>query len=103
MGTRFVAARIKTAREERGISQKKLGMILGLSDKAISAYEAGRTYPPLDTLFKLSRELSKPVNYFIEEDNGEASLIDSIAKISEKIASISVEIEKLKRGLKKNN
>lgn len=100
MSIKFVAERIKKAREDRGISQKKLGMILGLSDKAISAYEAGRTYPPLDTLFKLSKELSKPVTYFLEENGGKATVVDSLAKISEKIASISLEIEKLSKNIK---
>lgn len=96
MDLKFVAQRIRTAREERGISQKKLGMILGLSDKAISAYEAGRTYPPLDTLFKLAKELSKPVAYFIEGDKEKATTLDSVSKINEKLAGITVEVEKLK-------
>ncbi len=100
MSPKFVAERIKKAREEQGISQKKLGMILGLSDKAISAYEAGRTYPPLDTLFKLAKELSKPINYFIEADSNAVVSIDAIARISEKLAAISVEVEKLKNTLK---
>lgn len=96
---RYIATRIRGAREEKGISQRKLGMILGLSDKAISAYEAGRTYPPLDTLFKLSKELGKPVSYFIEEDSHKAYITESMSKISERLATITQEIEKLKKTL----
>jgi transcriptional regulator with XRE-family HTH domain len=90
--------RLKTARETKNISQRKLGMILGLSDKAISAYESGRTFPPLDTLLKIAKELSKPVSYFLDEDTKEASLISKIDKLTFELKDFTTELEET-RGL----
>ena len=90
--------RLKTARETKNISQRKLGMILGLSDKAISAYESGRTYPPLDTLLKIAKELGKPVSYFLDEDTKEASLISKIDKLTFELKDFTKELEET-RGM----
>ena len=59
MNTKIFAKRLKKAREEKGISQKSLGMIVGLSDKSISMYERGNVYPPISNLLKISKELGK--------------------------------------------
>ncbi len=85
--------RLKTARETRNLSQRKLGMLLGLSDKAISAYESGRTYPPLDTLLRISKELGKPVSYFMDEDTREASLMSKIDRLALEVQTLSKELE----------
>ncbi len=93
------ATRLKTARETKNISQRKLGVILGLSDKAISAYESGRTFPPLDTLTKIAKELGRPVSYFLDENTQEASLISRIDKLSFDLKDFSKELEKVREGL----
>ena len=85
--------RLKNAREGKNISQRKLGMILGLSDKAISAYESGRTYPPLDTLIKIAKELDKPLSYFLDEDTKEASLISKIDRLTFELKNFAKELE----------
>ena len=89
------AERLKIARETKNISQRQLGMLLGLSDKAISAYESGRTYPPLDTLLKMSKELAKPVNYFLDENTKEMSLIGKIDSLSFQVKDLSEELESM--------
>lgn len=94
--------RLKTAREVKNISQRKLGMILGLSDKAISAYESGRTYPPLDTLIKMAKELDKPVSYFLDEDTQEASLISKIDKLAFELKDFSKELAETREILIKD-
>ncbi len=91
--------KLKAARETKNISQRKLGMMLGLSDKAISAYESGRTYPPLDTLLKISAELGKPISYFLEEDTKEASLISKIDKLTFEIKTFAQELEETREVL----
>ncbi len=91
--------RLKTARETKNISQRKLGMTLGLSDKAISAYESGRTYPPLDTLLKIAKELDKPISYFLQEDKKEASLISRIDKLTFELKDFSKELEEVRSVL----
>jgi transcriptional regulator with XRE-family HTH domain len=98
----FVGERIRKARESNGISQKKLGMALGLSDKAISAYEAGRTYPPIDTLFRISVELKKPLVYFLSEDDQAIDLFDKVEKIEQNLKSATQDIAQIKKALKKN-
>ena len=67
MNTKIFAKRLKKAREEKGISQKSLGMIVGLSDKSISMYERGSVYPPISNLLKISKELGKKVGYFLDD------------------------------------
>lgn len=99
--TNFVGDRIRKAREGRGVSQKKLGMSLGLSDKAISAYEAGRTFPPIDTLFRISTELKKPIIYFLSEDSQSIDLYDRVEKIADNLKSASAQIEQIKKLIKK--
>jgi transcriptional regulator with XRE-family HTH domain len=98
----FVGERIRKARESKGISQKKLGMALGLSDKAISAYEAGRTYPPIDTLFRISVELKKPLVYFLSEDDQTIDLFDKVEKIEQNLKSASQDIAQIRKSLKKS-
>ncbi len=89
-------SKLKSAREAKKMSQQKLGMLLGLSDKAISAYESGRTYPPLDTLAKISEELSKPITYFLTEDSREASLINRIDRLSFELKEFSEDLEEIR-------
>jgi transcriptional regulator with XRE-family HTH domain len=69
-----LSRRLKKAREEYGVSQKDLGLILGLSDKAISAYESARITPPIYTLKKISEYLKKPLSYFVDEEEESYSL-----------------------------
>ena len=57
--------KLKSAREERGMSQRGLGLALGLSDKTISSYESCRSFPNLDVLTKISDILGKPIEYFV--------------------------------------
>lgn len=66
MNTKIFAEKLKTAREEKGYSQKELGVRVGLSDKSISIYEKGAVYPPVSNLLKIAKELNKPVGYFLE-------------------------------------
>jgi transcriptional regulator with XRE-family HTH domain len=88
-----IGKRIKEAREEQGISQKDLGMSLGLSDKAVSAYEASRTIPPLETLVRIAEELHKPLEYFIMENSPDF-------KIETKIATMEITVSKLLQEIK---
>lgn len=96
-------SKLKSARESKKISQNKLGMLLGLSDKAISAYESGRTYPPLDTLARISQELGKPISYFLTDDPREASLMNRIDKLSFEIKDFSKELEEIRKHFLKEN
>ncbi len=67
MNSKIFAQRLKKAREDMGYSQRSLGMRVGLSDKSISVYENGYTYPPIGNLLKIAKELNKSISYFLED------------------------------------
>lgn len=94
-----IGKRIKEAREEQGISQKDLGMSLGLSDKAVSAYEASRTIPPLETLVRIAEELHKPLEYFIKEDSPDYKIETKLATMELAVAKLLQEIKALREEL----
>lgn len=96
-----IGDRIRKYREESGMSQKKLGMILGLSDKAISAYESCRTLPPIETLYRIAQELDKPLELFISDESEELEVQDRVDRIEKTLGLITQEIAELKKLLKK--
>ncbi len=67
MTSKIFAKRLRLAREEKGYSQRDLGLRVGLSDKSISIYEKGTVYPPVGNLLKISKELDKPIEYFFKD------------------------------------
>ncbi len=87
--------KIRYARRSMGLSQKQLGEMLRLSDKAVSSYEVDRAVPPLDTLKEISKHTSRPVSYFINEGTKTEQTID------EKIASIEQELQEIRELLQK--
>lgn len=94
-----IGQKIKEAREELRLSQKDLGMSLGLSDKAISAYEAARTVPPLETLVRIADELNKPIDYFIKSNIGEYKLETRLAAMEGTVNKLLVELQKIREQL----
>ena len=47
--------RLKELRIERGLSQQKLGELLGFCNESISCWENGSREPDLDTLVQIAR------------------------------------------------
>lgn len=59
--------RIKTARLEKGLSQRQLcGDVI--TRNMLSLIENGSARPSMDTLSYLARKLDKPVSFFLQED-----------------------------------
>jgi transcriptional regulator with XRE-family HTH domain len=50
MSIKDFGEKLRSARLYKGMSQRSLGLALGLSDKTISSYESGRSYPSLEIL-----------------------------------------------------
>ncbi len=96
-----IGERLRKVRQERGISQKKLGLMLGLSDKAVSAYESGRTFPPLGTLFRIAKELGCDITYFFTADQSEANVNDQLLRIETLLQTVNGEVQKLKKSISK--
>jgi repressor LexA len=67
------SSRLKTLRIKKGLSQKTLGKMLGLSDKTISAYENGRNTPDFQILVKISKIFGVSVDYLIGATDSEES------------------------------
>lgn len=57
-----LAGKLIEAREEKGITQKKLAEMSGLKQPAIARLEKMQTTPQIDTLFKVL----KPLGYTLE-------------------------------------
>lgn len=52
-----VGARLRSARDVRGLTQAEVAEITGLKPSAVSHFEAGRRAPSLANLVRLSRAL----------------------------------------------
>ena len=87
MSTNPIPLRLKQARQHIGISQKELGVRIGMDESSASGrmnhYEKGRHVPDVDTLRKIAKELNVPLNYFFCEDDLSAELACLISRLDE--------------------
>jgi transcriptional regulator with XRE-family HTH domain len=82
-----IPLRLKQARNKIGISQKELGIKIGMDESSASGrmnhYEKGRHSPDLKTLRKIAQELNVPLNYFLCEDDLSAELTCLISRLDD--------------------
>ena len=82
-----IPVRLKEARNRANITQKNLGIRIGMEINSASArmnhYEKGRHTPDIDTLQRMADELGVPLNYFFCESESSAELACLIAKLDE--------------------
>lgn len=82
-----IPARLKTARTKAGITQRELGIRIGMEPGSASGrmnhYEKGRHVPDIDTLKRMADELGVPLNYFFCENETTAELAYLIANMTE--------------------
>ncbi|EHY9861129.1 helix-turn-helix transcriptional regulator [Vibrio parahaemolyticus] len=82
-----IPIRLKQARVRAGITQKKLGVMIGMDESSASGrmnhYEKGRHTPDISTLKKVADVLGVPLNYFFCEDEVSASLACKIARMND--------------------
>ncbi|MEZ9655616.1 helix-turn-helix domain-containing protein [Vibrio splendidus] len=82
-----IPIRLKEARKKAGITQKNLGVMIGMEESSASGrmnhYEKGRHTPDISTLKKMADVLGVPLNYFFCEDESSAELACLIAKMNE--------------------
>jgi transcriptional regulator with XRE-family HTH domain len=83
-----LALRIREARRNSHLSQDELGKYIGVSDKSVSAYEQGRSMPPITKLKKIAQWTNHPLSYFTQEENGEALLASKLANIERELAEV---------------
>ncbi|MDO6488433.1 helix-turn-helix transcriptional regulator [Colwellia sp. 6_MG-2023] len=86
-----IPIRIKAARQKANISQKELGIRIGMDINSASSrmnhYEKGRHTPDIQTLKKIADELNVPLVYLFCES-------DVIAELNCKIHQLSVDDQK---------
>lgn len=59
--------RLKELRQEKGISQRRLGEIFGVCNQTISFWETGSREPDLDTLLSIAHYFEVPLEQLLED------------------------------------
>jgi transcriptional regulator with XRE-family HTH domain len=97
----FFTERLKEARKRMKISQKELGIKMGMDPSSASGrmnhYETGRHMPDLATLKNLATELNVPVNYFFCESEESATLACLIEKLDDEGKRKLIQLLELKQ------
>ncbi len=64
----FLERRIREQRKQQGLTQKKLGELLGVSKVSVCHWEKGLKRPSSKNLIQLSKVLNVPLEYLIGND-----------------------------------
>ncbi|CAH7105102.1 Transcriptional regulator [Vibrio chagasii] len=85
--TNPIPERLKEARKKAKLSQKALGVRIGMDESSASPrmnqYEKGKHTPDISTLKSIADELGVPLSYFFYEDEISAELAVNLNKLSE--------------------
>ena len=87
-----IGKRIKAIREDMGISQTKLGDLIGVSYQQIQKYENGTSALSVEKLDKIAKTLTTPISHFF---GGPANKNYKTGKIKEEGKKYTLEFEKL--------
>lgn len=79
---------LRQIREAKGFTQKSLAEKVGLNDQAIREYEAGRRFPPVETLGQIATELGINVSQLFESDEAAPVLAMPVSKTLQKLLVI---------------
>lgn len=83
----IVAIRLRQARENAGLSQKKLGILAGIDEFSasprINQYERGKHIPDVYMTERLARVLNIPVTFLYCENETMAAIILKIDALNE--------------------
>ena len=63
----IIKNRLIKCRTDKGITQKELSDLLGMSTNAIGSWEQGLSLPSITTLYRLSLYYEKTLEYFYGE------------------------------------
>jgi len=87
----MLGARMKSLREENGLTQKEIADFLGVTPKAVSFYELEQRSPSWDMVVKLAEKYNVTTDYLLgksdsrnfESNSNEQPLDDDLKKILE--------------------
>lgn len=92
-----LAEKLKKARKAVGMSQRELGKLIKLSDKAVSSYEVGRASPSIEVLKQIGDLTHKPIQYFIDDEPSvEVDIQGKIKAIEKELSDIKEILTKRK-------
>ena len=95
-----ISENIKLLREQYGLSQKELGQIAGVSDKAVSTWEQGIKEPRMGAIQKIADHFGIQKSNIIE-DNGLQSQSVPLTQRDER--QIAADLEKMLADLDSQN
>lgn len=104
----FIRERIRQARSESGLNQRRMAKLLGVSQSAISDIERGRVQINAKDLAQIAKLLRKPIAYFFPAELAadtklEAELLNYFRGVSEiwqqRIVAEARAVEKMHRWL----
>lgn len=95
-----ISENIKLLREQYGLSQKELGQIAGVSDKAVSTWEQGIKEPRMGAIQKIADHFGIQKSNIIE-DNGLQSQSVTLTPRDER--QIAADLEKMLADLDSQN
>lgn len=89
--------RLRELREQKGLSQKKMGEILSLPKSSVSRLELGMTYPLVKTLVRYRNYFGVPIHWLVFGDEwNEGMLTDNLSlylrNTSEKVITCILDI-----------
>jgi transcriptional regulator with XRE-family HTH domain len=96
-----VAARIKSARADKGWKQKHLAAEVRVEPITVSRWERGATTPDFNALTLIAEATGKPLSYFVGEDEptGESPLADAVERLEAAAERIAAEGERIADAL----
>lgn len=65
----FFGVKLKELRIEKGLSQRKLGELLGVCNQTVSFWETGSREPDLDALVKIADFFEVSVDYLLNRED----------------------------------
>lgn len=97
MNQEKISVFIQQTRKEKGMTQKELADILGISDKTISKWETGKSMPDMDFFMPLCNALEININELLSGEK--ISSINYSEKAEENIMSLLKENREHKKGM----
>ena len=97
-----VAAKIKSARVEKGWKQKHLAAAVHVEPMTVSRWERGATTPDFDALALIAEATDKPVSYFLADDQrntGAPQLAQAAERLEAAAERIATESERIASAL----
>lgn len=76
---------LRAIRVKCGLTQKSLALNIGLNDQAIRDYEAGRRFPPVETLGQIATELGVKVSQLFESSEAAPVLQMPVSKTLQRL------------------